>query len=107
MSYLDKLEEEMKASGDEPVCIGGFRDVDIKALEDGLGVKFPPSYKEFLRKFGALSFAGDTYYGITEKILAATSVPSVLFAKKKLGRKAMRTKVWSSLSHQGMGQFTQ
>jgi cell wall assembly regulator SMI1 len=82
MNYLDTIEEEMKASGGDPVFVGGAQDSHIKAFENELGVRFPPSYKEFLKRFGALSFAGDTYYGITKKGLTATSVPSVAFATK-------------------------
>ncbi|WP_324616878.1 MULTISPECIES: SMI1/KNR4 family protein [Pseudomonas] len=46
-------------------------------------MKFPPSYRAFLQKIGALAFAGDTYYGITKDGLTSNSVPCVAFATVK------------------------
>jgi hypothetical protein len=80
MSYVDLIESEINASSDDPAYAGGASDTMIAEFEKKLGVSFPTSYRLFLKKFGALSFAGDTYYGITKSGLGATSVPSVLFA---------------------------
>jgi hypothetical protein len=80
MSYIEVLDAEIKASGEEPAFSGPIGEQAIAEFERALGVTFPESYRLFLRKFGALSFAGDTYYGITKSGLAATAVPSVLFA---------------------------
>ncbi|WP_296185847.1 SMI1/KNR4 family protein [Pseudomonas sp. UBA1879] len=82
MTYVDVIENEMKLSGDEPAFAGGASDQMIADFEGVLGVKFPPSYKLFLKKIGALSFGGDTYYGITKSGLTAKAVPSVLFATR-------------------------
>jgi len=82
MNYIDAIEAEIYASGDDPACAGAASDALIAEFEAALGVKFPVSYKLFLKKFGAMSFAGDTYYGITKSGVFATAVPSVLFATK-------------------------
>lgn len=82
MSYVDILDSEMRASGDEPAFAGGADEKIISEFEVALGLKFPETYKLFLRKYGALSFAGDTYYGITRSGLDATAVPSVVFATR-------------------------
>ncbi|MEX6664257.1 SMI1/KNR4 family protein [Pseudomonas sp. W2-17] len=82
MTYVDAIESEIKLSGEEAAFVGGATDEVIAAFEAALGVEFPVSYKLFLKKFGAMSFAGDTYYGITKSGLEATAVPSVLFATK-------------------------
>lgn len=82
MTCVDVIENEMKLSGDEPAFAGGASDEMIAVFEGSLGVKFPPSYRLFLKKFGALSFGGDTYYGITKSGLTAKAVPSVFFATK-------------------------
>lgn len=82
MSYIDVLEKEMVSSGDDPASAGGCSDKDLKEFENALGVAFPESYKLFLKKFGALSFGGDTYYGITKSGLNADEDPCVYFATK-------------------------
>ncbi|MCF5222740.1 hypothetical protein ALP36_03567 [Pseudomonas syringae pv. coriandricola] len=83
MNYLDIIESEINASGEELTCAGGASDSLILDFEKEMGIAFPASYKLFLKKFGALSFAGDTYYGATKSGLAATSIPSVFFATMK------------------------
>ncbi|HDS1130711.1 TPA: SMI1/KNR4 family protein [Stenotrophomonas maltophilia] len=82
MSYIDILESEINASGEDPAYAGEATDADIEDFEKALGVKFPASYKAFLKKYGALSFGGDTYYGITKGGVEATSVPNVAFATR-------------------------
>jgi len=83
MSYLDLVNSEMEKSGEEPAYAGEAREEIIEAFEKKLNLKFPPSYKAFLKRFGALSFAGDTYYGITKDGLDSKSVPCVAFATQK------------------------
>lgn len=82
MSYIDTVEVEINAAGDDPSYAGAASDSVIADFEKELGVKFPTSYILFLKKYGALSFAGETYYGVTNSGLRATAVPSVLFATK-------------------------
>jgi len=82
MNYIDSIDAEIHASGEDPAYAGGASDALIAEFEKELSVGFPNSYKQFLKKFGALSFAGETYYGITKSGLTATAIPSVLFATK-------------------------
>lgn len=82
MSYIDLLELEINSSGEDPAFTGGATDEVIIDFENALGVKFPSSYKEFLKKYGALSFVGDTYYGITKSSVDAVAIPSVAFATR-------------------------
>lgn len=80
MSYIDLIYSEIIVSGEEPAFAGEFDASVVEEFEKELAVKFPSAYKEFLMKFGALSFAGDTYYGITKSGIGAKSTPSVVFA---------------------------
>ncbi|PLY35955.1 cell wall assembly/cell proliferation coordinating protein [Pectobacterium carotovorum] len=82
MSFLDEAEEKMKASGERIRFTGGVGEEEIKEFEALLGVSFPESYKLFLKKYGALSFCGDTYYGITQDGRDANEVPCVYFSTK-------------------------
>jgi len=52
----------------------------IDEAEDYLGLKFPPSYREFLAEAGCGSFAGREIFGIVPGGIAATAIPSVTFA---------------------------
>ncbi|WP_110638550.1 SMI1/KNR4 family protein [Pseudomonas sp. CC120222-01a] len=80
MSYIDILELEMGASGEELASVGAVTEEKIEEFERALGLAFPLSYKCFLKKYGALSFAGDTYYGVTNSGVEGTSIPNVVFA---------------------------
>ncbi|CAI3797800.1 hypothetical protein GLGCALEP_01918 [Pseudomonas sp. MM221] len=82
MNYIGVIESEINASGEDPAFAGGATDTMVSDFEKALGVSFPLSYKLFLKKYGALSFGGDAYYGITKSGVEATSVPSVAFATK-------------------------
>lgn len=42
MSYIDLLEAEIIASGEDPAFAGGASDDVINDFENALGVKFPP-----------------------------------------------------------------
>ena len=55
---------------------------EVIATEDYLDIRFPASYREFVRTVGWCSFGGREFYGITPGGLAATSVPSVVFATR-------------------------
>ncbi|OAT76891.1 cell wall assembly/cell proliferation coordinating protein [Mangrovibacter phragmitis] len=80
MDYILKAEKEMVDSGEEILSTGPVSQSIISEFEKKLGVFFPASYKCFLNKYGALSFCGDTYYGITQNGLYENQVPCVLFA---------------------------
>jgi hypothetical protein len=80
MNYISNVEKEIKSSGEESFITGGVSDAKIMEFESLLGVKFPESYKCFLKAYGALSFCGDTYYGITQKGKEENQVPCVLFS---------------------------
>lgn len=83
-----KVERIMTDSGESHYGSGPALDEDIINYESVLGVSFPESYKIFLRKYGTLTFNGESFYGISKKGFAATSVPDVRYATleaRKLG----------------------
>lgn len=82
MNYINIIEKEINESGEEAFSTGGVSDSEILDFESLLGVTFPESFKVFLKKYGALSFCGDTYYGITKKGKDENQIPCVLFATK-------------------------
>lgn len=86
MTYLDVLASEIHASGEGPAYSGGAADDTIAQFEADLGVALPDSYRRFLKTYGTLSFAGDTYYGITGDGLKAMEVPCVAFATQTARR---------------------
>src|SRR5690348_1368623 len=52
----------------------------IADAEQYLGIRFPPSYREFLAAAGCGSFAGRELYGVTPDGTGASAIPSVTFA---------------------------
>ena len=67
------------------VDVSGPKDEElIRKAEDHLGVKFPSSYREFLKKWGTLGFGPDEFYGVIDGDFEASSVPdAVWFTAKK------------------------
>lgn len=82
MAYIDEIALKINAAGGDPAYAGAADEQTINEYEKCLGVKFPSSYILFLKKYGTLSFAGDTYYGITKGGVNAVAVPNVAFATK-------------------------
>ena len=60
----------------------GVSDQAIAVAEDYLGLRFPTSYREFVSAVGWCSIGGRDFYGITREGVAATSIPSVVFATR-------------------------
>src|SRR5687767_13664650 len=51
-------------------------DTLIEAAEQRLGLRFPPTYREFLRKLGAGNFGASEFYGIIDENFNHSSVPN-------------------------------
>lgn len=69
----------MEGSGVEVFANGPFPESTVDAAERLLGVRFPPSYRGFLAKFGFVSFGGEEVYGITSLDLSRPSVPNAVW----------------------------
>ena len=50
-------------------CLGGVDEARIAAAESILGIRFPNSYREFLRRFGRLNFGSSEFYGLEQHLL--------------------------------------
>ncbi|WP_375580449.1 SMI1/KNR4 family protein [Marivirga tractuosa] len=59
---------------------GAVTDEEITEGERLLETKFPPSFKQYLREFGALSFESEEFYGIISGEIPANCAPCTLFA---------------------------
>ncbi len=61
----------------------------IELAEKTLNVKFPFSYREFLKKFGYLAFGGSEIYGLIDSNFIDSSSPDVVWMvltdRKKFG----------------------
>ncbi|MBH1929751.1 SMI1/KNR4 family protein [Serratia rubidaea] len=83
MKHIHEIEREIQSSGEEFFSVGPIERKTIEQYENLLGLEFPVSYKNFLMKYGSLSFCGDTYYGITTKGIEKKQVPCVLFVTEQ------------------------
>lgn len=79
---IEKAYSLMEKTGEEILLTGFVSDEIITAAETLLEVKFPDDYKHFLRKYGALSFEAEEFYGITKSGLEGKSVPCAIFSTK-------------------------
>ena len=66
MDEIDKLLQQIRANGDEVWIAGAAPDKAVARLERALGVQLPPSYRDFLTRFGAMTVAGSPISGIPD-----------------------------------------
>ncbi|MBK0018087.1 MULTISPECIES: SMI1/KNR4 family protein [Kosakonia] len=83
IDFYKELDDLISASGEEAQGSGPAPEDVIELYEKELKVKFPPTYKFFLEKYGTLSFNGESFYGISKLGLAAQSAPDVRYTTLK------------------------
>ncbi|MBN6207503.1 SMI1/KNR4 family protein [Ralstonia pickettii] len=67
MDAIDKLIEKARGTGAEVWIAGPATTADIDEVERALQVGFPPSYREFLANYGAMSLGDNAVSGITDE----------------------------------------
>lgn len=68
----------------EAVDFAGPRDETlIVAAETALGITFPPTYRRFVREFGALGIGSEELYGITDSNFTQSAVPNGIWLTLK------------------------
>jgi hypothetical protein len=71
---------ELIASHPDLGDFAGPRDEElVRAAEQALGVEFPPSYRRFLRDYGAGSFGGQEIYGVIDADFENSGVPDAVW----------------------------
>lgn len=73
---IENLNKAFKLFVEYPewVTIGSVKEETlIIQAEEKLELKFPPTYRGFLKKYGCVEFCGNEYYGIWKKDLLGTS----------------------------------
>src|SRR5688572_12430269 len=66
MPEVDELIGQVRARGHDVWLAGPQPAEAIAALEGALGVALPPSYRDFLARFGAAAIYGSTVSGIID-----------------------------------------
>ncbi|OUS14093.1 cell wall assembly/cell proliferation coordinating protein [Gammaproteobacteria bacterium 53_120_T64] len=103
---IEKIEKAgwiMEKSGEEILSCGGASDELITATERLLG-ELPDDYKYFLKKYGALSFEAEEFYGITKSGLEGQSVPCVIFCTQVARERGDISKDMIKIKSSGYGQ---
>jgi hypothetical protein len=72
ITLIEKNEESIN-------CIGGCSESLIKKAEERLKLSFPKSYREFLLKFGAMSFGAEEFYGIVRENFDNSRIPDAIW----------------------------
>ncbi|MFN3153377.1 SMI1/KNR4 family protein [Bremerella sp.] len=83
MSTFEEVEQLLSEL--DAFVAGGKTDAIVSAAEDKLAVSFPPSFREYLLRWGNVSCDGYEYYGLTQNDdFDNASVPNfVWFTLKK------------------------
>jgi hypothetical protein len=80
---------EVLSTHGELADFAGPRDEALVArAEQVLALRFPPTYRQFLREFGAGSFGGTEIYGVIDDDFDASSIPDG---------------IWNALEHRRRG----
>lgn len=80
-------ERAAKLVADHPdlADFAGRRDEElVQAAERALGVRFPSTYRRFLRDFGAGSFGGQEIYGVIDEDFEDSGIPDAVWATRSL-----------------------
>lgn len=64
---LDELIQENINDGSEIICSGPVDEEKIRRAEALLGLTFPPSYKLYLSRYGAIEIDGRSFSGLTSR----------------------------------------
>lgn len=87
------FEDAVRHAERSGVSIEGFLagdEADITALEARLSVRFPPSYKAMVRRYGTVVFDSAEIYGLTKTTgFDAEGVPNVVFTTEDARRRGM------------------
>ncbi len=79
LSNYNKAIKLIEDNKDFAHFIGSRNKVLISHAEDTLGLVFPPSYYAFISRYGAGSFCGEEFYGITTDNFVDSSVPNAIW----------------------------
>ena len=86
MSDYDEATELIAKYPDLADFVGPRDEALVRAAEEALGVQFPPSYRRFLREFGAGSFGGQEIYGVIDADFEHSSIPDAVWNTISLRR---------------------
>ncbi|ECB9720220.1 SMI1/KNR4 family protein [Listeria monocytogenes] len=82
-SFLDEVDKLMMQSK-TPFHSSGTATAEVITIyQNVLENVFPDSYKLFLKKYGTLTFKGESFYGVSNNGLSATSIPDVRYATEQ------------------------
>jgi len=76
MALFDAIEALLKKYPAEVNAVGPRAEALIRRAEVFLGVQFPPSYRDFLKRWGALGFGPEEICGVTGENFETGRVPN-------------------------------
>lgn len=98
VAVIERHIDGCEPSGPQP-------DERIERAEELLGFAFPPSYREFLSRYGVLSFGPHEGYGIHHDQLEAGPVPNVVWLALKDRTSGFLPPSMIEIYHDGMGFY--
>lgn len=76
MSELNQEIRLMETNSNLLDALGPRPEVLIEQAEAALNLRFPPSYRSFLKRYGTCAFGGSEYYGIVDDDFVNSSIPN-------------------------------
>jgi hypothetical protein len=71
-----KKAKELIRDSDEGSFVGSIEESIIAEAENALGLKFPPTYRQFLADFGCGDIYGNEIYGIIDSNFQKSAIPN-------------------------------
>lgn len=77
----------------------------VARAETALGLRLPPTYREFVRRLGAGNFGAAEFYGVIDENFSASSVPNGVWLTLDERRSAALPKNYVIVASSGTGEY--
>lgn len=77
----------------------------IELAEKTLGVRFPPTYRRFLRRYGCGGFGGYEFYGVVKDDFENSGIPDAIWLTLRYRKKTNLPQSMIFIGHSGYGPY--
>ena len=75
----------------------------VSLAEDALGLRLPPTYREFIRQLGCGDISGEEFYGLVDDNFEGSSVPNGIWLTLNERKAADLPDSWIIVADNGLG----
>ena len=95
----------VERSPDRSYFLGARDDEIVSAVEQELGLQFPPSYRMFVRRLGAGSFGSSEFYGVIDRDIAESGIPDAAWVTLRMRSEGGLAPTFLVVGSDGMGAY--